>query len=440
MSKPIILLIIGSDFHLRSVIAGEVLETLSDFFDIKLIFSSEVRRNEFKLSYQKEIYQVPKIAKILFPLVLNTSMLLNRHKSSSFRLRIQRSLLSDYKTGIPIHLRSWSKLALAMLFSIPILRNGIEALYRKILDVSLTPLINKAENIAFVISWAQSLEPTSLAAIRLAKLIKTKSVLVFDNWDNLSSKCALFEHPDFIFCFGEQSREFAAKIHGFPSSQVFAIGSARFDAYKSVSANRGHATSILIAGSSLAMEDLSILDCLERIVESSPKDSSIQQYQFLYRPHPAPQGLKVDFANWSYSKISLDHSVMQKTSGAVNFGLQEQVVSVLAQQAVVIGSPTTLILEALLCKIPVIVPLIGHPAVRTTNKLMLQELEHLKPLHQMRNVFFCEDPNTLETVLMRLIADGFPFLQDDLISQLVVTEPGLFSERLARVLLGLLSE
>jgi hypothetical protein len=124
MNKPIILLIIGSDFHLRSVIAGEVLETLSDFFDIKLIFSSEVRRDEFRLSYQKEIFQVPKIAKILFPLVLNTSMLLNRNKSTSFRLRIRRSLLSDYKTGISIHLRSWSKLAFAMLFSIPIVKVG----------------------------------------------------------------------------------------------------------------------------------------------------------------------------------------------------------------------------------------------------------------------------------------------------------------------------
>jgi hypothetical protein len=71
---------------------------------------------------------------------------------------------------------------------------------------------------------------------------------------------------------------------------------------------------------------------------------------------------------------------------------------------------------------------------------MLQELEHLKPLHQMRNVFFCEDPTTLETVLVRLIADGFPFIQYDLVSQIVVTEPGLFSERLAKILLGLLSK
>lgn len=430
LSKPKVVILLGSHFHLRSFIACNLYEVLSQSYDPQVLISQDVASKPISLDFPFRQYSVPKVANSLFTFLLNVYMLSNFKISSSFRLRLRRSIFGDYQSFPPIHFGSLIRILAAAFVMITPLKYLLKEVYGRIVELSIRNLMDESNKYAFIISWAQSLEPNSIAAIRIAKRFNSQSILVFDNWDNLSSKSVLFEFPSFIFCFGEQSRDFAHTIHRFPRNRVFPIGSARFDVYQNMTLKTDRDRKcILVAGSSLAMEDFSILDALDQIIQDISMNSSLTNYNFVYRPHPAPQGLNVDLENWRYDKILLDDPYKLKENQYSTFAPQESIASILSKQALVIGSPTTLILEALLCKIPVIVPLFGRKGVKTTNELMVRELEHLKHLRYLKNVYFCSDVISLKKKLIRLVESQSPFDEDEEVEHVVTTKPGSFSER-----------
>ena len=58
-----------------------------------------------------------------------------------------------------------------------------------------------------------------------------KSFAIIDNWDNLSTKSVMPEHPDFVGVWGEQTKKHAVEIQDFKPDQCKIIGSSRYQEY-----------------------------------------------------------------------------------------------------------------------------------------------------------------------------------------------------------------
>jgi hypothetical protein len=56
----------------------------------------------------------------------------------------------------------------------------------------------------------------------------TKTLILVDNWDNLSSKSAFIKNPDYLGVWGKQSVDFASRFHEMLPDKVRVIGTPRF--------------------------------------------------------------------------------------------------------------------------------------------------------------------------------------------------------------------
>jgi hypothetical protein len=436
--KPVLAIILGSQFHLRSFFSGDLHSTLSESFQIQLLVVDGLSQSPLLSGYKHKIIVLSSWAQLLFRVVLDASMVRNFWKSSSFRFRIRRMILGDVKQKLPFRPRGVIRLLQSVLLAMPLLYSFITSLYRLSVLQSLKNLsISEVESPQLVCAWAQSLEPTSMLAMMWARKIRVKSVLVFDNWDNLSSKAVLIDQPDAVVCFGPQSATLASRIHGISHERIYAIGSSRFDSYINLLSPSAERRSVLIAGSSLAVEDLAILSEMSSIWKRSSPNTGLRKFTISYRPHPAPQGLKIDFSNFAFSGITLSSNFMKPQKEQSVFQSQDSVVEELSRQRLVIGSPTTLIIEAMLLRIPVIVPTFGGDHVRTSNAIMLERLEHLKVIQGLKNVFICSSKTSLESMILHILDDSIPYIENDELDFIVTTVPGSFASRLNKTLMSL---
>lgn len=111
------------------------------------------------------------------------------------------------------------------------------------------------------------------------------SLLLIHNWDNLSSKGIFAVRPEYLAVWGDQSVEFAERIHGVSRAQVRAIGAPAFDVY--VGHEPGSSESpfgfpyVLFAGCYAPFDERSALERLDRLVSEHDLGLTI-----VYRPHP----------------------------------------------------------------------------------------------------------------------------------------------------------
>jgi len=287
-----------------------------------------------------------------------------------------------------------------------------------------------------LVCWAQSIEPTVMATIVAASKTKSKSVLVYDNWDNLSSKAVLVRHPNYIVCFGKQSLQFAEAVHSIEKSKIFAIGTSRFDVYQDARFNSDfhRRESVLIAGSSLAMEDEEILTTIEAYLDSNEVINELKKFKFIYRPHPKPQGKSPSFENWPYKHIRLDNYAQDNSDWQSQDGIRD----LLCKQKLVIASPTTLIIEAILAGSEVIIPAFHIPKIKSSNRKMLSELEHLKILRDFVALKVVNTRNELIQQILRVLLANERKKEGNFDADFVVQmKPGSFSSRFNDLLLDL---
>jgi hypothetical protein len=183
---------------------------------------------------------------------------------------------------------------------------------------------------------------------------KTKSILLVDNWDNLSSKSVLWEKPDVLGCWGEQSKEHAIEIQRMPESSVIPIGTPRIDPYfnKRIEAlpSNFNFKYILFLGSSVPYDEAGFLKKLDYEISNNPE--IYQGARIIYRPHPLRGGWEAA----DISKLSatlLDPDVEEAyLSGAIRWNSNAKLPpldnypSLLANSEMVVSGLTSMIFEA----------------------------------------------------------------------------------------------
>ena len=429
-----LVIVIASEFHSRSFFSGDLFEKLNANFELQFLVNEEVTTENYPSEIRIYKFKVEIAAIKMFPNVLDSSLIRNINRSSSFKFRLRRYLLGDYRKTIPLSLTGVIRLMTSLFNALPIRYRYQQSRYFKVCQFS-PDLVRNVKNYdpKFVICWSQSIEPAVVMSMNLAIETKSKSILVFDNWDNLSSKTILLKKPDYVVCFGNQSKDFAIRIHGLDELKVFGLGSARFDAHSKVDIDNvsSKRNSIMIAGSSLAMEDSYVLKCISEILKSTPKDHPIHNYQFVYRPHPQPQGLSLKLQSWPYKFIKIDSS----TPNSSLWQSQNEIQDFLIQQRIVIASPTTLILEAALNGCKVIIPTFKTKGVLTNNRLMLAKLEHLQILNSIKEISRARNCEELRLLLLEGLNSEFKPLSKALVREIVCIEPGDFASRFTDMLL-----
>jgi hypothetical protein len=405
-------LFIGSDFHARSIVESGVLDALIIDYEVVVLTSLKIRVNYLERFSELNFVEFDVSRKVnkLFSqyLTLGTARYMNR--SNSFRFRIKRYILGDYYESKSILAKFiWANKsflkALRVLMRILIGKSLFFKYKEKVYFKKLTEQFNLSElqslNFNVLISWSQNAEPSAIASILLGKRIKVPSMVVVDNWDNLSSKSIFPLEPNALICFGQQSVDFAHSIQKFNECKIYPIGSARFEIYRGVieGSEKKEPRQILYAGSSIAAEDLEILELFENYYSRNNIDIN-----FKYRRHPYPQGPELNLDDLCLKFPSL-FTPEQVLPSRVLESL-EQTKEELRTTQILVAMPTTFLLEGVLCKIPTILISFDSKKVRTSSRMMIEELEHLKGIENVNNITLVKNSLELFTTLIRLNASG----------------------------------
>ena len=146
------------------------------------------------------------------------------------------------------------------------------------------------------------IHPTTLDSLYINDLIyygkknKIKTIILMNSWDNPSTKNTVFNYPDLLCVWGEQTRSHALQFMKIPQKNVKIFGAAQFDVYRSKKYQSkkefkneykiNEEKIILYAGSSKGSNELRHLDLLDKAIDSK----EIPNCKIIYRPHPWGQG------------------------------------------------------------------------------------------------------------------------------------------------------
>ena len=107
----------------------------------------------------------------------------------------------------------------------------------------------------------------------------------------------------------------------------------------------------------------------------------------------------------------------------------EQTKEELRTTQILVAMPTTFLLEGLLCKIPTVLISFKSEKVRTSSRMMICELEHLRGVKNLQNIFLVNNITELFAALKRLTTSRNLVKNDPKLNYLVNWESTSFSQK-----------
>lgn len=205
-----------------------------------------------------------------------------------------------------------------------------------------------------------------------------KTILIPDNWDNLTSKNSLAVLPDYIVTLGQAS---AANLHsylGIPKSIIMPIGIPKFSSIERLTTRKSNSsvTRVLFLGFSVPYLETQTLNSVHQLLQ----EQMMGGFHLVYKPHPAraPRSEPEDpphdgiYVLGSKSRYALPE-------------LDSDYKAFLHSFDVVIAPPTTMVLEFLLAgRAKVVLDLTNDRVHRTSpgpfshNWIHVRDLDSLK--------------------------------------------------------------
>ena len=146
---------------------------------------------------------------------------------------------------------------------------------------------------------------------RSAKLSKSKTFYIVDNWDNLTTKAAMLQKANYLGVWGEQSKKHAIKYYNYKSKDVFLLGNNRIDKYftyrkkKYKNIIRINKPYILFLGTNLLFrEELKSLQILDEKISQNNFNLNLK---IIYRFHPQlSEKFRSDFFKIKFKNIEIN--------------------------------------------------------------------------------------------------------------------------------------
>jgi len=182
--------------------------------------------------------------------------------------------------------------------------------------------------------------------LEAANSIGLKTLIAIDNWDHLTGKSIYPIKPDYFTVMGKRCVDHAVQIHECDPARVLPFGLPRFDVYRELEHNcaesfRVDKPRVLYCGFSLAHAERQVVSSLANYFDSKYGVGSIEVH---YRPHPGPLP-RYDGSIITNSNIEITSYKDLKRTAMPD--MDEEFLNAILQADVVVGAPTTLILEAL---------------------------------------------------------------------------------------------
>jgi hypothetical protein len=436
--RPKILIVISSSFHMRSVLDSRLLAGMADSFEVVLAIEKE-QLPELPLIKERIFhFSTSRINHKISHLLMDSGTWKYRNRSSSFRYRIKRRLVGDIsfkkltvrgKAKYPV--RFTKNLVRYLLLGNILSNYALQLLSRNIQahEHQIRNLLSEAKP-DIILIWSQTLDPASSAFIYQSREFAIPHVLIADNWDNLFSKTVFPIKPDLVGCFGDQSADFGSKLHDIPRNRFVVLGSARFDVYRNLPKVKSRRL-IIFAGSSMPEGDENILRLMDQVRADSYTRTSSQLLSWRYRPHPVPQHRVSGFAD-SFPNIEFTNRSNQ--IGENRWPDLNNSVVELANTRVAICMPTSYLLEALACEVPVIIPVFNEMVGLTSSKSLMNSLAHLKDIENLPGVFIANSASEFIDQLSNLLDQDLRIAPTEHLDYFVNWSRGSFLENLTAMI------
>jgi hypothetical protein len=174
-------------------------------------------------------------------------------------------------------------------------------------------------------------------------------------------------------------------------------------------------------------DDENILRLMDQVRADSYARNSSQILNWKYRPHPVPQHKVISFVD-SFPKIEFTNHSNQAGENRWP-DLADSVVE-LANTRVAICMPTSYILEALVCEVPVIIPVFDEMVGLTSSKALMNSLAHLKDIGKLPGVYIANSPSEFKDQLSNLIEQDLRIAPTKYLDHFVNWSQGTFLENL----------
>lgn len=423
INKKKVLFVISSDLYYRNYLTTDALNKIEKHYNLKIIASQDLNNIEKIKKNRRFIstYIATKKNHLSIQNLLRYRMLANIKKSSSFFMRESRRVNFQYlyitsklsiKHILINYIKFFAKINKFINFfiSIYIIPSWVWNYFAKESKkkiISLNDLRGIVKEISpDIVVWPDStFIMESYELVNICKEIGIPTYMIVDNWDNVSSKTVLYEKPDYIGVWGEQSKEHAIEIQNFQKENVFVTGSARFDHYykdmKKELSNHFNFDYILFAGFSLPYDELEALTILDSAICN-------MNLKIIYRPHPWRQkrseGCKDLFLQKNYENVILDPQIRDSYYSGIRIQPSVDYYSSLIKNALfVVASPTSFVIESLIFKKNVLLLAYDDKIHYMSPNRCMKYHTHLKELPDTNQVTMCEDITNLKSILLNML-------------------------------------
>ena len=239
MQKKLVF-IIDSDLYIRNYFETKFINKLSKIYDIYFIYSKDVNNKNFIKNDKSFLgyYSISNFKKRIYYLFNNILIWKFRHKSSSFIFRFYRLLnfenfpIKINQTKLKFSFKNLFIRIYTKIFSIDfffeILKNVLN--FQILLNKPIIKYLKKIKP-DLVIYPTNAFEPLVSEIPVICNNLNIKSYFLIDNWDNLSSKSVLINHPDYISVWGKQTANHAIKIQNISKKSIFICGTPRYEIF-----------------------------------------------------------------------------------------------------------------------------------------------------------------------------------------------------------------
>jgi len=228
----------------------------------------------------------------------------------------------------------------------------------------------------------------------LANEIATKSaeksglpwIQVVENWDNLSSKLCPSKEANSLIVWGEQTKKHAMEIHGVAEDRIQIIGSSRIPnenrinqlKSKFCSDQESKRLNVFYAGFGSETENLA---CIEEIYRSLLLDYSDYEVQLVFRVHPISlkQNGREFYEDWP-THIQVEFPNLNKNSKSDWPQLTDDLYTSMLKADIIIGTPSTFLLEALMFRMPIILDFRDLAPHYFSSRHSFEDLTHFREI------------------------------------------------------------
>ncbi len=360
-------------------IISEKEKQLSKKLSIVNFISKKKRSNSFKFAIKRKIF--------------GNNLIIPRTYNAIFQNQIKKEIIFRLK-ALVINYRLISYLYMPFLARVVTSKrkNHLRKNYQ---------VIELLEEFDYLVIQGIGTEQYIEVIINSMKGTSTKTILIIDNWDNLTSKGSYIVNPDFITVMGENDIKNAISTHNFSSNQVWPIGLPKFEQIKYINSLKANKMSIYYIGFSLPHDEVEIINRLYIAIKNHFPTSD---FDFIYRPHP----LQLE----RYHKKSINSQVLVEMESRRQLpNLDQNYGQILGEASLVIGPPTTLILEAALMNKNILIDLTKDKLYKTSSGRVAKKYKHVKELEKLMPEICCKNTKILEQKMLELIKSNFPQME-----------------------------